>query len=162
MNVYQNAPRCQRRDTGGTLMRYGLIARLLHFLSLSTRKGSFLQASSPVCHEPLSLLRVTRSFLSIGLDKMDSVHAHLDFLLVFAAKAALWESQPQHGVFHFQPALSYFQNFNHITFCPLCKYRRKEQECPSLSQTQTLLSPQTSSVIICRLRASHVSSLCCS
>lgn len=26
LNVYQNAPRCQRRDTGGTLMRYGLIA----------------------------------------------------------------------------------------------------------------------------------------
>lgn len=75
-------------------MRYGFIApaRAL-FVSAREKNAPFLRplfACVAVCHEPLSLLRVTRSFLSIGVYKMDSVHAHLYFMLVFVAKAALW------------------------------------------------------------------------
>lgn len=43
----------------------------------------------PVCHEPLCLLRVTRSFLLVGPHGRDFVHLHLDCVHVSAANAAL-------------------------------------------------------------------------
>lgn len=132
LNVYQNAPRCQRRDTGGTLMRYGFITPA-HALYVSVHDQiSPLFFWLPVfhvsaCHKALCLLYLMGLFLLIGLYKMDFVHIHLYLWPVFSANVSKFKKiflnpTPTWHILFPVSFVIFSRTLITLAFFPLCKY----------------------------------------
>lgn len=167
LNVYQNAPRCQRRDTGGTLMRYGFIAPA-HALFVSGHEktllssGLFLPASPYVMSHYLYHVWPDHFYWSASIKwilfmLISSLCSYLLPKRLFPNLNPNTASFISSQLCHISRALITLTFFFSANIGVKSRSGHLSVKHRHFSHLYLRLS-----VIIWRLRASYISSLCCS